>query len=89
MSVEINRKLAAKVLTVVDAGLCSGLGNPRPGEMCVEAADAAAYAAALEAIIAAAQPIPVPMGTDPDAPFPVVYSPEIEAAILLVASFNR
>ena len=34
----INRKVAKRVLEVVDAGLSSGLGNPKPGEMCVEAA---------------------------------------------------
>jgi hypothetical protein len=35
---EIDAKLAKRVLEVVDAGLCNGMGNPRPGEMCVEAA---------------------------------------------------
>lgn len=35
---EIDRKLAQKVLETVDAGLCSGLGKPEPGFMCVEAA---------------------------------------------------
>ena len=30
--------IAAKVLETVDAGLCSGVGKPVPGEMCVEAA---------------------------------------------------
>ena len=34
----ITREIAAKVLKVVDAGLVSGVGNPKPGEMCVEAA---------------------------------------------------
>jgi len=29
---------ARKVLEVVDAGLCGGIGNPVPGQMCVEAA---------------------------------------------------
>jgi hypothetical protein len=38
MKMEINRELAAKVLSVVDAGLVRGVGNPRAGEMCVEAA---------------------------------------------------
>lgn len=38
MEVEINEALAKKVLDVVDCGLSSGLGGPRPGEMCVEAA---------------------------------------------------
>jgi hypothetical protein len=32
------KKLAAKVLKTVDAGLCRGVGTPEPGEMCVEAA---------------------------------------------------
>ena len=35
---EITRETAAKVLEVVDAGLVSGVGNPVPGQMCVEAA---------------------------------------------------
>lgn len=34
----ITREVAAKVLEVVDAGLVKGVGNPKPGEMCVEAA---------------------------------------------------
>ena len=34
----INKKLARKVLEVVDKGLVKGLGNPQPGKMCVEAA---------------------------------------------------
>lgn len=34
----ITREIAAKVVEVVDAGLVSGLGNPVPGQMCVEAA---------------------------------------------------
>ena len=37
-TVEITREVAAKVLSIVDAGLSEGLGNPKPGEMCVEAA---------------------------------------------------
>ena len=37
-AVEINKELAAKVLQVVDAGLCNGVGTPEPGNMCVEAA---------------------------------------------------
>jgi hypothetical protein len=36
--VEINIDIARKVLETVDAGLVSGLGNPAPGRMCVEAA---------------------------------------------------
>jgi hypothetical protein len=35
---EITETIARKVLSVVDRGLSSGLGNRRPGEMCVEAA---------------------------------------------------
>jgi hypothetical protein len=38
MVMEINEALARKVLSVVDAGLVSGLGTPEPGKMCVEAA---------------------------------------------------
>lgn len=34
----IDEKIARKVLEVVDAGLVSGVGNPTPGQMCVEAA---------------------------------------------------
>lgn len=36
--IEINAKLANKVLDVVGAGLVSGVGVPVPGKMCVEAA---------------------------------------------------
>src|SRR6478735_3685027 len=35
---EITREIATKVLTTVDAGLVKGVGNPVPGQMCVEAA---------------------------------------------------
>jgi len=35
---EITETICSKVLSVVDAGLCSGVGKPIPGEMCVEAA---------------------------------------------------
>lgn len=35
---EINQKLANKVLKTVDAGLSKGLGVARPGKMCIEAA---------------------------------------------------
>ena len=35
---EITEEIARKVLTVVDAGLVNGVGNPIPGQMCVEAA---------------------------------------------------
>jgi len=34
----INETVARKLLTVVDAGLCAGVGEPIPGQMCVEAA---------------------------------------------------
>lgn len=34
----ITEELSKKVLEVVDVGLCSGVGIPQPGEMCVEAA---------------------------------------------------
>lgn len=34
----IDISIAKKVLEVVDAGLSSGVGNPIPGQMCVEAA---------------------------------------------------
>ena len=36
--IKIDRELAKKVLSIVDAGLSSGLGKQKPGEMCVEAA---------------------------------------------------
>ncbi len=35
---EINIAVARKVLEVVDAGLVRGVGEPKPGQMCVEAA---------------------------------------------------
>ena len=38
MSTAIDLALARKVLAVVDAGLCKGMGTPEPGKMCVEAA---------------------------------------------------
>ena len=34
----LTKKHAKRVLEVVDAGLCSGVGIPEPGNMCVEAA---------------------------------------------------
>ena len=34
----ITETIARKVLDTIDAGLSSGVGNPKPGEMCVEAA---------------------------------------------------
>ncbi len=36
--IKLTRKVAEKVLKVVDAGLVSGLGKAKPGQMCVEAA---------------------------------------------------
>ena len=38
MTKELNVELAQKLLCVVDAGLPSGLGKARPGQMCLEAA---------------------------------------------------
>jgi hypothetical protein len=38
MNVEVTREHARKVIEVVDQGLCSGVGRPVPGQMCVEAA---------------------------------------------------
>jgi len=35
---EITETVARKVLTTIDAGLCSGVGVPEPGRMCVMAA---------------------------------------------------
>src|SRR5215468_4258203 len=35
---EITETIVHKLLNVVDAGLVKGLGNPEPGQMCVEAA---------------------------------------------------
>lgn len=43
---KIDREVAAKVLEVVDAGLVYGMGEPIPGQMCVEAA--VCYALGLE-----------------------------------------
>ena len=34
----ITKAVAAKVVKTVSAGLCSGVGKPEPGQMCVEAA---------------------------------------------------
>src|SRR5262245_10924531 len=36
--IDITESVARRVLEVVDAGLSEGLGEPLPGEMCVEAA---------------------------------------------------
>lgn len=38
MEILINEQLAQKVKETVDFGLCSGVGKPIPGQMCVEAA---------------------------------------------------
>lgn len=38
MTIVINEDVVTKLLSVVDAGLSSGMGNPVPGQMCVEAA---------------------------------------------------
>ena len=38
MKTQINKKIARKVLEVIDKGLVKGLGKPVPGQMCVEAA---------------------------------------------------
>src|SRR6202522_3295315 len=38
MEIAITSEIAAKVLATVDAGLCSGVGVPELGKMCVEAA---------------------------------------------------
>jgi hypothetical protein len=35
---KIDKKLARKILSIVDKGLVKGIGEPVPGEMCVEAA---------------------------------------------------
>lgn len=34
----LTKEIAQKVLTTVDKGLSCGLGHPKPGQMCVEAA---------------------------------------------------
>lgn len=34
----VTREIAAKVRDTIDAGLVQGLGEPIPGQMCVEAA---------------------------------------------------
>ena len=38
MSQIVDVEFVKRLLGVVDAGLCQGLGNPIPGRMCVEAA---------------------------------------------------
>src|SRR6516165_379774 len=38
MAAEINEPIIRKLLDVIDAGLTSGIGTPKPGQMCVEAA---------------------------------------------------
>ncbi len=35
---KVTKKMASRVLEVIDAGLVRGLGSPAPGDMCVEAA---------------------------------------------------
>jgi hypothetical protein len=35
---QITEPIVRKLIETVDAGLCSGLGRPQPGQMCVEAA---------------------------------------------------
>lgn len=42
-STEVNEAICKRVLAVVDKGLVGGIGEPVPGEMCVEAAVAYAY----------------------------------------------
>ncbi len=44
--IEITRTIAARVLQTIDAGLVTGMGDPEPGKMCVEAA--VCYALGLE-----------------------------------------
>ena len=41
--IPLTLEIATKVRDTVDAGLCNGVGNPVPGEMCVEAAVCFAY----------------------------------------------
>jgi hypothetical protein len=38
MTIEINETVVRKCLTIIDAGLVSGMGVPEPGKLCVEAA---------------------------------------------------
>jgi len=64
MTIQITRDNASKVLEVVDAGLCKGLGNPVPGKMCVEAA--VCYALGL------------PHGDDPSCVAPALRSLKIK-----------
>ena len=35
---EITQELVTKINTLLDSGLCFGVGEPKPGKMCVEAA---------------------------------------------------
>ena len=63
MQIEITETVARKVLSVVDAGLSSGLGNPTPGNMCVEAAVCFALG--------------LPHGDDPECVSPVLRSLKI------------
>jgi hypothetical protein len=34
-TIKPTKKIASKLLAIVDAGMCSGLGQPVPGEMCI------------------------------------------------------
>lgn len=38
MTIQIDANVVTKILEVVDHGLCDGMGDPIPGQMCVEAA---------------------------------------------------
>ena len=40
---ELTKEIASKVKETIDCGLSSGMGNPVPGEMCIEAAVCYAY----------------------------------------------
>lgn len=60
---ELNSDVVTRVLSVVDAGLVVGLGKPKPGEMCVEAA--VCYALGL------------PHGDDPSCVHPAIRSLKI------------
>ena len=61
--IEITKDVVTKLLSVVDAGLSSGMGKPIPGQMCVEAA--VCYALGL------------PHGDDPKCVDPVLRSLKI------------
>lgn len=38
MEIKLNKKVAEKIIKIIDKGLVSGLGVAEPGKMCVEAA---------------------------------------------------